>query len=114
LTHRTRPLNCRSFFPDRSPHTAYETHLSTIQTHPETTVRFPQADENQERSRDPLAPRQRGRKRLLPKGVEVHFKRQTDQHNRASKRMIWRKRQRKAAGNARRAAALAAKPSTAA
>ena len=58
--------------------------------------------------------RQRGRKRLLPKGVEVHFERQTDQHNRARKRMVWRKARRKAAGNARRAAALAAKPSTSA
>jgi large subunit ribosomal protein L34 len=51
--------------------------------------------------------RQRGRKRLLPKGVELHFKRQTDQHNRASTRMAWRKAKRKTAGNARR---LASKP----
>ena len=54
--------------------------------------------------------RQRGRKRLMPKGVELHFKRQTDQHNRASTRMVWRKAKRKAAGNARRAAAKAAAP----
>ena len=29
--------------------------------------------------------RQHGRKRLLPKGVEIHFERQTDQHNNAAK-----------------------------
>ena len=53
--------------------------------------------------------RQRGRKRLLPKGVEVHFKRQTDQHNTAALRMMQRKARRKTAGNARRVAAKAAK-----
>jgi large subunit ribosomal protein L34 len=56
--------------------------------------------------------RQRGRKRLLPKGVELHFKRQTDQHNRATTRMAWRKAKRKTAGNARRAASKAADTST--
>ena len=52
--------------------------------------------------------RQRGRKRLLPKGVEIHFKRHTDQFNKAAKRMMQRKAKRKTAGNARRAAAKAA------
>ena len=52
--------------------------------------------------------RQRGRKRLLPKGVEVHFKRHTDQFNSAAKGMMQRKAKRKAAGNVRREAAKAA------
>ena len=45
-----------------------------------------------------------GRKRLLPKGVELHFKRQTDQHNRALTRLMWRKQKRAMASAKRRAA----------
>ena len=33
---------------------------------------------------------QGGRKRLLPKGVEIHFKRHTDQFNKAARRMMQR------------------------
>lgn len=38
--------------------------------------------------------RQRGRKRLLPKGVEVHFERHTDQHNNAAQAQVQRKQRR--------------------
>jgi large subunit ribosomal protein L34 len=40
--------------------------------------------------------RQHGRKRLLPKGVEIHFERQTDQHNAAAKALVQRKQRRAA------------------
>jgi large subunit ribosomal protein L34 len=40
--------------------------------------------------------RQRGRQRLLPKGVEVHFERQTDQNNNAAKALLHRKQRRAA------------------
>lgn len=48
--------------------------------------------------------RQRGRKRLLPKGVEVHFERHTDLNNNAAKAMVARK-QRRAVQSAQRRAA---------
>lgn len=38
--------------------------------------------------------RQRGRKRLMPKGVEVHFDRHTDQNNNAARNMAARKQRR--------------------
>ncbi len=41
--------------------------------------------------------RQRGRKRLLPKGVEVHYARQTDLCNNAAKDLLRRKQRRAAA-----------------
>ena len=53
--------------------------------------------------------RQRGRKRLLPKGVEIHFERQTDQNNNAAKALVQRKQRRaalRAATKAVRAAAF--------
>ena len=40
--------------------------------------------------------RQRGRQRLLPKGVEIHFERQTDQNNNAAKALVQRKQRRAA------------------
>jgi len=40
--------------------------------------------------------RQQGRRRLLPKGVEIHFERQTDQHNAAAKALVQRKQRRAA------------------
>ena len=52
--------------------------------------------------------RQHGRKRLLPKGVEIHFERQTDQNNNAAKALALRKQRRaslRAANKAVRAAA---------
>ncbi len=52
--------------------------------------------------------RQRGRKRLLPKGVEVHYERHTDLYNNAAKAMVQRKQRRAAASRARRAAAAKA------
>ncbi|MHA3775540.1 50S ribosomal protein L34 [Verrucomicrobiota bacterium sgz303538] len=48
--------------------------------------------------------RQRGRKRLLPKGVEIHFERQTDLNNNAAKALVQRK-QRRAVRSAQRRAA---------
>jgi large subunit ribosomal protein L34 len=53
--------------------------------------------------------RQHGRKRLLPKGVELHFDRQTDQHNNAAKALVHRKQRRaaiRATTKASRAAAF--------
>jgi large subunit ribosomal protein L34 len=53
--------------------------------------------------------RQRGRQRLLPKGVEIHFERQTDQNNNAAKALVHRKQRRaalRAATKAVRAAAF--------
>ncbi len=52
--------------------------------------------------------RQRGRKRLLPKGVEVHFDRHTDLNNNAAKNQAKRKQRRATASKARRTAAKAA------
>ena len=49
--------------------------------------------------------RQRGRKRLLPKGVEIHFERHTDQNNNAAAALALRKQKRAIASKARRAAA---------
>ena len=51
--------------------------------------------------------RQVGRKRLLPKGVEIPFERQTDQNNNARRRSADRISKRKAANNVRRATAKA-------
>jgi large subunit ribosomal protein L34 len=52
--------------------------------------------------------RQRGRKRLLPKGVEVHFDRHIDMNNNAAKDMAARKQARAVKSQARRKAAKAA------
>ena len=52
--------------------------------------------------------RQRGRKRLLPKGVEIHFARHTDQDNNAAKALATRKQKRAVKSSARRKAAAAA------
>lgn len=52
--------------------------------------------------------RQRGRKRLLPKGVEVHYERQTDLTNTAAKDQLRRKQRRAAARAAAKAARAAA------
>lgn len=49
--------------------------------------------------------RQRGRKRLLPKGVEVHFDRHIDQENNAAKAMVQRKQKRAIKSATRRKAA---------
>jgi large subunit ribosomal protein L34 len=48
--------------------------------------------------------RQRGRKRLMPKGVEIHFERHTDLNNNAAKDMVRRKQARAQRSTARRAA----------
>ena len=48
--------------------------------------------------------RQRGRKRLLPKGVEIHFERHMDQNNNAAKDMVRRKQARAQRSVARRTA----------
>lgn len=56
LTPLFSPLNCRLFFPKHSTATtAYETHLSALEAHPETPVWLPGADEDQERPRHSLA-----------------------------------------------------------
>lgn len=47
--------------------------------------------------------RRHGRKRLLPKGVEVHFERQTDQNNNAARDLVRRKQRRAAVRAAARA-----------
>ena len=52
--------------------------------------------------------RQRGRKRLLPKGVEIHFERQTDLYNNAAKALAKRKQLRAIKSAARRQAAKSA------
>ena len=52
--------------------------------------------------------RARGRKRLLPKGVEVHFERQTDLYNNAAQALAKRKQKRAAKSAERRAAAKSA------
>ena len=57
--------------------------------------------------------RQRGRKRLLPKGVEVHFDRHIDMENNAAKDLAKRKQARAIKSKARRAAAKAAAATTA-
>jgi large subunit ribosomal protein L34 len=51
--------------------------------------------------------RQRGRKRLLPKGVEIHYERHTDLNNNAAKAQVQRKQRRAAASKGRRAAKAA-------
>lgn len=51
--------------------------------------------------------RQRGRKRLMPKGVEVHFDRHTDLNNNAAKDQAKRKQRRATVSKARRAAKAA-------
>ncbi len=51
--------------------------------------------------------RQRGRKRLLPKGVEIHFDRHIDQENNAAKALVQRKQKRATKSSARRKAAAA-------
>jgi len=48
--------------------------------------------------------RQRGRKRLMPKGVEIHFERHTDLNNNAAKDMVRRKQARAQRSSARRTA----------
>ena len=48
--------------------------------------------------------RQRGRKRLLPKGVEIHFERHVDMNNNALKNMKLRKQRRAVRSADRRAA----------
>lgn len=52
--------------------------------------------------------RQRGRKRLLPKGVEVHYARQTDLNNNAAKALVQRKQRRAAVRAATKVARAAA------
>jgi large subunit ribosomal protein L34 len=52
--------------------------------------------------------RARGRKRLLPKGVEVHFERHTDLYNNAAQALVKRKQKRAVKSAARRAAAKSA------
>jgi large subunit ribosomal protein L34 len=52
--------------------------------------------------------RQRGRQRLLPKGVEIHFERQTDQNNNAAKALLHRKQRRAAVRVATKASRAAA------
>jgi large subunit ribosomal protein L34 len=51
--------------------------------------------------------RQRGRKRLLPKGVEIHYERHTDLNNNAAKAQVQRKQRRAVASKVRRAAKAA-------
>jgi large subunit ribosomal protein L34 len=51
--------------------------------------------------------RQRGRKRLLPKGVEIHFERHVDMNNNALKNMKLRKQRRAVRSADRRAASKA-------
>jgi hypothetical protein len=51
--------------------------------------------------------RQRGRKRLLPKGVEIHFERHMDQNNNAAQAMVARKQKRAVKSAARRKATAA-------
>jgi large subunit ribosomal protein L34 len=52
--------------------------------------------------------RQHGRKRLLPKGVELHFERQTDLNNNAAKSRLHRKQRRAAQRSAVKATRAAA------
>jgi large subunit ribosomal protein L34 len=52
--------------------------------------------------------RQHGRKRLLPKGVELHFERQTDLNNNAAKALVQRKQRRAAVRTVTKAARAAA------
>jgi large subunit ribosomal protein L34 len=54
--------------------------------------------------------RQRGRKRLLPKGVEIHFDRHLDQNNNAAQAQVQRKQKRASARATARQARRAAKP----
>ena len=55
--------------------------------------------------------RAHGRKRLLPKGADVKYPRQTDQNNNALKRMNQRKAKRRVVASKRRAANGPAKKS---
>ena len=52
--------------------------------------------------------RQHGRKRLMPKGVELHFERQTDLNNNAAKALVQRKQRRAAVRTATKAVRAAA------
>lgn len=52
--------------------------------------------------------RQRGRKRLLPKGVEIHFERHVDMNNNAAQAQVARKQKRSTAKAAARKAKRAA------
>jgi large subunit ribosomal protein L34 len=52
--------------------------------------------------------RARGRKRLLPKGVEIHFERHTDLYNNAAKALAARKQKRAVKSAERRKAAKSA------
>jgi large subunit ribosomal protein L34 len=52
--------------------------------------------------------RQHGRKRLLPKGVELHYERQTDLNNNAAKDRLHRKQRRAARRTAVKSARAAA------
>ena len=52
--------------------------------------------------------RARGRKRLLPKGVEIHYERHTNLNNNAGKALKLRKQQRGVKSTARRKAAKSA------
>lgn len=55
--------------------------------------------------------RQRGRKRLMPKGVEVHFDRHLDQNNNAAQALVQRKQRRSSAkATARRVKRAAKQP----
>ena len=53
--------------------------------------------------------RARGRKRLLPKGVEIPFERHMDQNNNAAKALVQRKQKRATKSAVRRKGAAAAK-----
>lgn len=52
--------------------------------------------------------RQQGRKRLMPKGVEMHYPRQTDLNNNAAKALVQRKQRRSVARAALKVARAAA------
>ncbi len=51
--------------------------LTTLETHPEKSARFSRADEHKGGRACLARRRQRGRKRLLPKGAEVQYARHT-------------------------------------
>jgi large subunit ribosomal protein L34 len=57
--------------------------------------------------------RQRGRKRLMPKGVEVHFERHLDLNNNAAKDQVQRKQKRAVAKATARKVKRAARSSAA-
>lgn len=48
LTEPHEPLIFALFSPTLTFTTAYETHLSTLEAHPQTPVRFPRPDEDEE------------------------------------------------------------------